>query len=355
MATKTTDWNSSVQGYKDYLVLERGLSKNSVLAYMRDIHQFRDFATNEENVQRPTDIELPHVERFLGHLYDKGLARNSQARMLSGVRSFCKYLRIEGVMDSDPIQLIQAPKPERKLPDVLSVEEIESIIGAVNMSRREGVRNKAMLEVLYSCGLRVSELIELKMSRVDLIDGVVKVVGKGNKERVIPIGQQACDAIDDYLSHYRADVIPLKGHEDTLFLGRQGRGMTRQMAFTMLKRSVIAAGIRKNVSPHTFRHSFATHLIESGADLRAVQEMLGTRANQHHGDLHPLGQPFPERPGDQVPPRSDKAEDNMAESTAVVKRSADLFSLSFDTSQDAKASCSMACGSSKSGMVWPKA
>ena len=226
MATKTTDWNSSVQGYKDYLVLERGLSKNSVLAYMRDIHQFRDFATNEENVKRPTDIELPHVERFLGHLYDKGLARNSQARMLSGVRSFCKYLRIEGVMDSDPIQLIQAPKPERKLPDVLSVEEIESIIGAVNMSRREGVRNKAMLEVLYSCGLRVSELIELKMSRVDLIDGVVKVVGKGNKERVIPIGQQACDAIDDYLSHYRADVVPLKGHEDTLFLGRQGRGMT---------------------------------------------------------------------------------------------------------------------------------
>ena len=195
--------------------------------------------------------------------------------MLSGVRSFCKYLRIEGVMDSDPIQLIQAPKPERKLPDVLSVEEIESIIGAVNMSRREGVRNKAMLEVLYSCGLRVSELIELKMSRVDLIDGVVKVVGKGNKERVIPIGQQACDAIDDYLSHYRADVVPLKGHEDTLFLGRQGRGMTRQMAFTMLKRSVIAAVIRKNVSPHTFRHSFATHLIESGADLRAVQEMLG--------------------------------------------------------------------------------
>ncbi|HAH99886.1 MAG TPA: tyrosine recombinase XerD, partial [Flavobacteriales bacterium] len=165
MATKTTDWNSSVLGYKDYLVLERGLSKNSVLAYMRDIHQFRDFATNEENVKRPTDIELPHVERFLGHLYDKGLARNSQARMLSGVRSFCKYLRIEGVMDSDPIQLIQAPKPERKLPDVLSVEEIESIIGAVNMSRREGVRNKAMLEVLYSCGLRVSELIELKMSR----------------------------------------------------------------------------------------------------------------------------------------------------------------------------------------------
>ncbi|MEE2838417.1 MAG: site-specific tyrosine recombinase XerD [Bacteroidota bacterium] len=317
MATKTTDWNSSVQGYKDYLVLERGLSKNSVLAYMRDIHQFRDFATNKENVKRPTDIELPHVERFLGHLYDKGLARNSQARMLSGVRSFCKYLRIEGVMDSDPIQLIQAPKPERKLPDVLSVEEIESIIGAVNMSRREGVRNKAMLEVLYSCGLRVSELIELKLSRVDLIDGVVKVVGKGNKERVIPIGQQACDAIDDYLSHYRADVIPLKGHEDTLFLGRQGRGMTRQMAFTMLKRSVIAAGIRKNVSPHTFRHSFATHLIESGADLRAVQEMLGHAQISTTEIYTHLDSRFLKDQVTKFHPRSDKAEDNMAESTAV--------------------------------------
>ena len=170
---QNTDWKSSVQGYNDYLVLERGLSKNSVLAYMRDIKQFMEFAVNEENVQAPMDIELPHVERFLGHLYDRGLARNSQARMLSGVRSFCKYLRIEGVMDSDPIQLIQAPRPERKLPDVLSVEEIERIIGAVDMSRREGVRNKAMLEVLYSCGLRVSELIDIQLSKVDLIDGVV--------------------------------------------------------------------------------------------------------------------------------------------------------------------------------------
>mgnify|MGYP002034913722 CR=1 FL=1 len=182
MATKTTDWNSSVQGYKDYLVLERGLSKNSVLAYMRDIHQFRDFATNEENVKRPTDIELPHVERFLGHLYDKGLARNSQARMLSGVRSFCKYLRIEGVMDSDPIQLIQAPKPERKLPDVLSVEEIESIIGAVNMSRREGVRNKAMLEVLYGPD---SPLIQCFLTLVRLLSNVrmargVPIFGKSD-------------------------------------------------------------------------------------------------------------------------------------------------------------------------------
>jgi len=194
---------------------------------------------------------------------------------LSGVRSFCKFLRIEGVIETNPIELIEGPRPQRKLPDVLTVNEIDRIIASVDMSRREGVRNKAMLEVLYSCGLRVSELTSLQMSRVDLIDGVVKVVGKGNKERIIPIGRQACDSIDDYLSHYRSGIIPLSGHEDTMFLGRQGRKMTRQMAFTMLKRSVIAAGIRKNVSPHTFRHSFATHLIEAGADLRAVQEMLG--------------------------------------------------------------------------------
>ena len=179
------------------------------------------------------------------------------------------------MIETNPIELIEGPRAQRKLPDVLTVNEIDRIIASVDMSRREGVRNKSMLEVLYSCGLRVSELTSLQMSRVDLVDGVVKVLGKGNKERIIPIGRQACDSIDDYLSHYRSGIIPLAGHEDTMFLGRQGRKMTRQMAFTMLKRSVIAAGIRKNVSPHTFRHSFATHLIEAGADLRAVQEMLG--------------------------------------------------------------------------------
>jgi len=275
MAIIHTDWKSALNGYEDYLALERGLSENSILAYMRDIKQFANQIETQDKVTNPSTINITHVEHFLAYLYDKGLARNSQARMLSGVRSFCKFLRIEGIMDTDPIELIEGPRPERKLPDVLTVSEVESIISSVDMSRREGVRNKAMLEVLYSCGLRVSELTDLRMSRVDLIDGVVRVVGKGNKERIIPIGRQACDSIDDYLSHYRAGIIPLPGHEDILFIGRQGRKMTRQMAFTMLKRSVIAAGIRKNVSPHTFRHSFATHLIEAGADLRAVQEMLG--------------------------------------------------------------------------------
>ena len=275
MAIIHTDWKSAIKGYEEYLALERGLSENSILAYIRDIKQFANIIEKEDGVTNPATIKLSHIEHYLAHLYDKGLARNSQARKLSGVRSFCKFLRIEGVMETNPIELIEGPRPQRKLPDVLTVHEIDSIITSVDMSRREGVRNKAMLEVLYSCGLRVSELTSLQMSRVDLIDGVVKVLGKGNKERIIPIGRQACDSIDDYLSHYRSGIIPLPGHEDILFLGRQGRQMTRQMAFTMLKRSVISAGIRKNVSPHTFRHSFATHLIEAGADLRAVQEMLG--------------------------------------------------------------------------------
>jgi integrase/recombinase XerD len=199
------------------------------------------------------------------------------------------------------------------LPDVLSVEEIERIINAVDMSRREGVRNRAMLEVLYSCGLRVSELIDLQLSRVDLIDGLVRVLGKGNKERVVPIGQQACDSIDDYLSHYRSGIIPQKGHEDVLFLGRQGRRMTRQMAFTMLKRSVVAAGIRKNVSPHTFRHSFATHLIESGADLRAVQEMLGHAQITTTEIYTHLDNRFLKEQVEQFHPRSEEASKSMAD------------------------------------------
>ena len=274
-APPRSDWSSAIEGYRTYLELEKGLSPNSVQAYIRDIEQFARFAQLEESVSTPAQIEMQHVEHFMGSLFDRGLARNSQARMLSGVRSFCKYLRLEGVMTNNPVELVESPRPQRKLPDVLSVEEIGRIMDAVDLARREGVRNRAMLEVLYSCGLRVTELTELQLSRVDFIDGILTVVGKGNKERIVPIGTTALHALDDYLAHYRADILPAPGHEDILFLGRQGRQMSRQMAFTMLRRTVIQAGIRKHVSPHTFRHSFATHLLESGADLRAVQEMLG--------------------------------------------------------------------------------
>lgn len=275
MSRIKSNWKSAINGYETYLALERGLSSNSILAYLRDIAKFRDYCAEHESVSDPGLIEMAQIERYMGFLFDEGIARNSQARMLSGIRSFCKYLRLEKIMDGDPVELIETPKPQRKLPDVLSVEEVSAVIAAVDLSRREGVRNKAMLEALYSCGLRVTELCELKLSKVNFVDRVIQVIGKGDKERMIPIGSTALEAIDDYLAQYRADIIPMKGHEDILFLGRQGRGLSRQMAFTMLRRVAIQASVRKTISPHTFRHSFATHLLEAGADLRAVQEMLG--------------------------------------------------------------------------------
>ncbi|MDA0912447.1 MAG: site-specific tyrosine recombinase XerD [Bacteroidetes bacterium] len=270
-----SDWNSAINGYETYLALERGLSANSIAAYLRDISKFSSYCLEHEAISDPGLIGMTHIEHYMGFLFDEGIARNSQARMLSGIRSFCKYLRLEKILEGNPVELIEAPKPQRKLPDVLSVNEISAIIQSVDLSRREGVRNRAMLEVLYSCGLRVTELCELQLSKVDFVDKVIQVIGKGNKERMIPIGTTAINAIDDYLAQYRADIIPMKGHEDTLFLGRQGRGLSRQMAFTMLRRVAIQAQVRKSISPHTFRHSFATHLLEAGADLRAVQEMLG--------------------------------------------------------------------------------
>ena len=200
MAENHTDWKSAINGFRNYLELERGLSHNSVQAYIRDIEQFSAFAELKESIKTPDGITLDTVEQFMGSLYDRGLARNSQARMLSGVRSFCKYLRLEGLMEGDPVELVESPRAQRKLPDVLSVEEVSRLIDSVDLSRREGVRNKAMLETMYSCGLRVTELVELKMSQVDLIDGQVRIIGKGNKERIVPIGSTAMNAIDDYLS-----------------------------------------------------------------------------------------------------------------------------------------------------------
>jgi integrase/recombinase XerD len=275
MSTVQSDWKSTINGYEDHLRLERGLSENSIAAYLRDIKQFSKFCTRELSVLHPGALDTNAVQKYMQHLFDREIARNSQARMLSGIRSYSKYLRLENIIHTDPVELVSSPRPERKLPDVLSVEEVSRIISAIDLSRREGVRNKAMLEVLYSCGLRVTELCELQLSKVDFIDKVVQVIGKGNKVRTIPVGTTALQAIDDYLSEYRSQIIPMKGYEDTVFLGRQGRGLSRQMAFTMLRRVAIQAQIRKSISPHTFRHSFATHLIEAGADLRAVQEMLG--------------------------------------------------------------------------------
>ena len=270
-----SSWKSTLRGYTDYLALEKGLSENSIEAYKRDVNQFAEFLLAEYGINVPNTFKTKHIERYISYMYDLGLASNSQARIISGIRSFCKYMRIEKLMDTDPLELISTPKLSRKLPDVLTVDDIEKIISSVDMSKNEGVRNRAILEVLYSCGLRVSELINLQMSRLDMIDSLVSVIGKGNKERVVPIGSQACEAVASHLEHYRSQLNINEGHEDTLFLGRYGRGLTRQMIFTILKNAATIAGIKKKISPHTFRHSFATHLVEHGADLRAVQEMLG--------------------------------------------------------------------------------
>lgn len=270
-----TDWKSTLRGYNDYLALEKGLSENSIEAYLRDVSGFAEFLLGECGVKRPNTFEPNHIEKYIAQMYDLGLSSNSQARIISGIRSFCKYMRIEKLMNSNPLELISTPKLSRKLPDVLTVDDIELIISSIDMSKNEGVRNRAILEVLYSCGLRVSELVNLQISRIDLIDNLVRVIGKGNKERIVPIGSQACEAIASYISEYRSKLNVNDGHEDTLFLGRYGRGLTRQMIFTILKNATMVAGISKKISPHTFRHSFATHLVEHGADLRAVQEMLG--------------------------------------------------------------------------------
>ena len=270
-----SNWKSTLIGYSDYLALEKGLSENSIEAYQRDMKQFADFLLEECGVNVPNTFKTKDIERYISHMYDLGLASNSQARIISSISSFCKYMRIEKLMDTDPLELVSTPKLSRKLPDVLTVDDIEKIISSVDMSKNEGVRNRAILEVLYSCGLRVSELVNLQISRLDMIDSLVSIIGKGNKERIVPIGSQACEAIAIYLKHYRSQLNIDEGHEDTLFLGRYGRGLTRQMIFTILKNAATRAGIKKKISPHTFRHSFATHLVEHGADLRAVQEMLG--------------------------------------------------------------------------------
>lgn len=269
-------WTSCMRGFRSWLELERGLSSNSVEAYLRDVQRLSFFAQNLASPPfEPNAFAPEHVDGFIAQLFEEGLSRNSQSRILSGVRNFCKFLLLEGILERDPLELIDSPRPERKLPDVLAVDEVQAIIEAIDLSRKEGIRNRAILETMYSCGLRVSEVVGLRKSLIDPVEGMVKVLGKGNKERVIPIGELALETISKYVEEYRNFVDIEPGYEDTLFLGRRGRELTRQMVFTMLRRTTHEAGIRKQVSPHTFRHSFATHMMENGADIRVVQEMLG--------------------------------------------------------------------------------
>ncbi|ABG59953.1 site-specific tyrosine recombinase XerD [Cytophaga hutchinsonii] len=269
------NWKILIRQFRDYLKLERSLSGNSVEAYEHDVIKFMQFLELTEPSVGPLQVKGKHIQLFLEYITELGMSAYSQARILSGIKSFFRFLLMEEIRDEDPSSLIDSPKLGRKLPDTLSFPEIEQILLAIDLSTPEGMRNRAMLETLYSCGLRVSELTDLKISNLFFDDGFVKVLGKGNKERLVPIGRDARKYIGMYRNEVRCHLDIVKGAENYVFLNRRGNKLSRVMVFTIIKNLAVKIGLKKTVSPHTFRHSFATHLIEGGADLRAVQEMLG--------------------------------------------------------------------------------
>jgi integrase/recombinase XerD len=268
-------WQSYIKHFKNYLRLERSLSGNSVDAYMRDVEKLEEYVIIAGINLSPPQIQELHLTAFLKYLAELGLAAHSQARILSGIKAFFKYLLLENEITDDPTELLEAPRLPRKLPDVLSLEEIESMLGAIDHSTPEGTRNRAIIEVLYSSGLRVSELTGLQLTHCYFDIGFLRILGKGDKVRLVPIGKEAIKYTQIYIEHVRNEVAPDKDSGDIVFLNRRGGQLSRVMIFLMIKDIAEKAGIHKNVSPHTFRHSFATHLIEGGASLRAVQEMLG--------------------------------------------------------------------------------
>jgi integrase/recombinase XerD len=268
-------WESYKKGFKAYLQLEKSLSDNSVQAYIRDMNRLTGFL-QEKNIEKtPGEITLQDLQHYVKWLNETGLNDASQARMISAIRCFYKYCQLENISETDPTLLLESPKLKRVLPDVLSFEEIETIISAIDLSTAEGVRNKAILETMYSCGLRVSEVVNLKISQLYPDAGFIRVLGKGNKERLVPVGKSAVKHITIYKNEVRVHVPVKPGEEDILFLNNRGSRLSRVMIFLMIKDLARKAGVTKKISPHTFRHSFATHLIEGGAGLRAVQEMLG--------------------------------------------------------------------------------
>ena len=269
------NWKIYIQGFKSFLALEKSLSENSIEAYLHDVEKLVQFLEYKKYGFSPKDIELKHLQEFLKWINELGMSSGTQARLISGIKGLYKYLLIENILNTDPTALITAPRLGRRLPDTLSVIEINNIIAAIDLSLPEGQRNKAMLETIYSCGLRVSELVNLKISNLYFKDGFVKVIGKGDKERLVPIGSVAIKQINIYRDEVRCHHIIKKDQEDFLFLNRRGAKLSRVMLFTIIKQLALKIDLKKHISPHTFRHSFATHLIEGGADLRAVQEMLG--------------------------------------------------------------------------------
>jgi integrase/recombinase XerD len=269
------DWRSAIKGFQAYLKLERSLSENSIEAYTRDIEKLYQFSDSQEVKLFPESITLAHLRQFIVWASELGMIPSSQARILSGIKAFYKYLLMEDMIKIDPSELLESPKIQRKLPDTLSISDINKLIDAIDLSKPEGGRNRAILEVLYGCGLRVSELTELKLSNLYLDIEFIKVTGKGSKERLVPIGGSAVKALRIWIETIRVHVPIKKGEEDLVFLNRRGSRLSRVYIFMVIKKLAQLTGLKKTISPHTFRHSFATHLVEGGADLRAVQEMLG--------------------------------------------------------------------------------
>ena len=268
-------WQSYKKGFKAWLQLEKSLSENSVEAYLHDVDLFTGYLLAAGQAVNPSEVALKDLQTFLQYIAGFGMSATSQARIISGLRSFYRYCLLEQITTANPTELLEAPKLRRKLPEVLAFAEIELMIAAIDLSTTEGTRNRAILETMYSCGLRVSEVVNLRISGLYADLGFVRVTGKGDKERLVPVGRDALKYIALYREHSRVHLQIKKGEEDILFLNRNGRRLSRVMIFYIIKGLAAKAGITKNISPHTFRHSFATHLVEGGADLRAVQEMLG--------------------------------------------------------------------------------
>jgi len=266
-------WDASIKGFKSYLQIERSLSDNSVQAYTRDVKKFANYAIPLDLSELKVTRE--NISNFLSEIKDEGISARSQARIISGIKAFYKYLIMEDYLKVNPTELIESPKIGLKLPDTLSLIEIDNLIEGVDLSNKQGERNRAILETLYSCGLRVSELINLQLSNTYFKQGYLKVIGKGDKERLAPIGGRAIKYLTIYINEVRNHQETKKGHEDFVFLNNRGAKLTRVMIFLIIQKLAEQIGLKKKISPHTFRHSFATHLIEGGADLRAVQEMLG--------------------------------------------------------------------------------
>ena len=268
-----SNWSRDIKNFVSYLKIEKGLAENSILAYQNDVAKLYDFAVS--NQKSPTEIKYNDLKQFIAELFDLGLSARSQARIISGIKQFYAFLLLENVISDDPSELLEQPKIGRKLPEILTIDEIDALIAAIDLSKNEGHRNRAIIETLYSCGLRVSELINLRFSDLYFDEGFIRVIGKGNKERLVPVSPQVQKEIELYNNHIRRHQEITKGHENIVFLNRRGSQLTRVMIFTIIKELAKSIDLKKTISPHTFRHSFATHLIEGGANLRAIQDMLG--------------------------------------------------------------------------------